>query len=461
MRSRVVVIGGGITGLAAAERVVARLGPGTTTLIESTSRLGGKIATEHVDECVFERGPDCFLASKPAGLALCAQLGLATSVRETNAVLRRSFVKREGRLYPLPEGLTGLVPGRVKPLLSTGILSTAGKLRAAMELMVPRARNDADESVGAFVRRRFGNEAWRWMVEPLLSGIYAGDGDTLSVQATFPQLRETERRHGSILRSLLGTPSAALPARGAFVTLADGMQQLPDTLAERLSSERVLMGVGVTSVARAVNGYTITLAEGDAICATSVIMAVPAHAAASMCRSLDARLARELETIPFVSTATVSLLFDRTDVPNILHGFGYVSPRAEGGDVLACTWTSNKFPSRAPAANVLLRLFVGRAGSDAVVDADDDVLIAIARDEVRRVHSITAAPRLTRVARWPRAMPQYTMGHSGRVARIFALAGEHPGLFLAGASFRGVGIPDCITSAWSAADAAISHLQAS
>ncbi len=461
MRSRVVVIGGGITGLAAAERVVARVGPGTTTLIESTSRLGGKIATEHVDEVVLERGPDCFLASKPAGLALCTQLGLATSVMETNAALRRSFVKREGRLYPLPEGLTGLVPGRVKPLLSSGILSNMGKLRAAMELVVPRARDDADESVGAFVRRRFGNEAWRWIVEPLLSGIYAGDGDTLSVQATFPQLRETERLHGSIMRRLLGTPSAAPSARGAFVTLSEGMQQLPDTLAKRLSSERVLMGVGVTSVSRTVNGYTITLAGGEVIAAASVIMAAPAHAAASMLRPLDQLVARELETIPFVSTATVSLLFERTDVPNILNGFGYVSPRAEGGNVLACTWTSNKFPSRAPAAYVLLRVFIGRAGSDAIVDAEDDALLGIARDELRHVHAITAVPRLTRVARWPRAMPQYTMGHADRVARIFALAAAHPGLFLAGASFRGVGIPDCITSAWSAADAAISHLQAS
>ncbi len=461
MRSRVVVIGGGITGLVAAERVVARIGPGTTTLIESASRLGGKIATEHVGEFVFERGPDCFLASKPAGLALCAQLGLTSSVMETNAALRRSFVKREGRLYPLPEGLTGLVPGRVKPLLSTGILSPVGKLRAAMELVVPRARDNADESVGAFVRRRFGNEAWRWIVEPLLSGIYAGDGDALSVQATFPQLRETERLHGSILRPLLGTPPAAPAARGAFVTLSGGMQQLPDALAERLSSERVLTGVGVTSVARAGDGYTITLADGETISAASVISAVPAHAAAPMLRALDVRVARELEAIPFVSTATVSLLFDRTDVPNILNGFGYVSPRAEGGDVLACTWTSNKFPSRAPATHVLLRVFIGRAGSDAIVDAEDNALVSIARDELRRVHAITTAPRLTRVARWPRAMPQYTMGHTDRVARIFALAAAHPGLFIAGASFRGVGIPDCITSAWSAADAAIAHLQAS
>lgn len=459
VRSRVVVIGGGITGLAAAERIVARMGPGLTTLIDSAPGLGGKIVTEHADGFVLERGPDSFLASKPQGMALCEQLGL--EVIETNAAMRRSFVKRDGRLFPLPEGLTGLVPSRLEPLLSTGILSSRGKLRAAMELLVPRVRGDADESVGAFVRRRFGNEAWRWIVEPLLSGIYAGDGDALSVRATFPQLRETERRHGSILRPLLFTPVSSVAARRGFVSLPGGMQQLSDALASRLTGERVLTGTSVASVAHAARGYTVTLTNGETVTAASVIAAVPAHAAATMLQSIDPNLAEELETIPFVSTATVSLMFARNDVPSLLDGFGYVSPRAEGRTILACTWTSNKFPSRVPGDHVLVRLFIGRAGSDAIVEAADNVLIGIARDELRRMHAITAAPQLVRVARWPRAMPQYTMGHVERVARIFSLASAHPGLFVAGASYRGVGIPDCIASGWSAADAVISHLQAS
>lgn len=459
VRSRVVVIGGGITGLAAAERIVARMGAGSITLIESAPALGGKIVTEHADGFVFERGPDSFLASKPQGIALCEQLGL--EVIETNATMRRSFVKRAGRLFPLPEGLTGLVPSRLKPLLSTGILSRRGKVRAAMELLVPRAHGDGDESVGAFVRRRFGNEAWRWIVEPLLSGIYAGDGDVMSLRATFPQLRETERRHGSILRPLLFTPVSSVAARRGFVSLPGGMQQLSDALASRLAGERVLTGTSVASVAHAARGYIVTLTNGETVTAASVIAAVPAHAAAPMLQSIDPLLAEELETIPFVSTATVSLIFKRSDLSSVLDGFGYVSPRAEGGAVIACTWTSNKFPSRVPAGHVLLRLFIGRAGSDAIVEAVDDALVTIARDELRRVHGITAVPRLVRIARWPRAMPQYTMGHGERVTRILALANAHPGLFVAGASYRGVGIPDCIASGWSAADAVISHLQAS
>jgi oxygen-dependent protoporphyrinogen oxidase len=456
--ARVAVIGGGITGLAAAHRVRERCGPGSVTIIEGSSRLGGKIRTERVDGFVLEGGPDCFLASKPAARELCEQLGLGPHIIETNAALRRSFVKRADRLHPLPDGITGLVPSRLMPLVTTGILSLRGRARAALEPFMPRANGDGDESVASFVRRRFGKEAWEWLVEPLLSGIYAGDGNALSVQATFPQLRETERTYGSILRPMVsarfrtnGHGASAAP-RG-FVTLAGGVQELVDALAAKLAGERVLTGTRVESIARVADGYLLTLGDGSTIAAGSVMMAAPAHEAARLIAPLDEPLARDLGDIPFVSTATVSVAFSASDVPRPLPGFGYVSPRAEGGAIVACTWTSNKFPARVPAGMTLLRFFVGRAGSDVSAAATDDALTALVRDELRRVHGIVAEPRFMRITRWDRALPQYTLGHVERVARIMKGAAERlPRLVVAGASYKGVGIPDCITSGWTAAE---------
>jgi oxygen-dependent protoporphyrinogen oxidase len=460
---RVVVIGGGITGLAAAHKLAEKLGPRSVTLIESSARLGGKISTEHTEGFVLERGPDCFLASKPAATALCETLGLGAHIIGTNPALRRSFVKRGTALHPLPDGITGLVPSRMMPLITTGILSMRGRARAAMEMFVPRLKGDGDESVAAFVRRRFGAEAWQWLVEPLLSGIYAGDGEQLSVHATFPQLRETERRDGSLLKPMLAArfAKASNAAPRGFVTLSGGLQELVDALEDSLAATYVRLDTGIASIAREAGEYRVSLADGSSVNGSSIVFATPAHATATLIESLDVQLATELRAIPFVSTATISVAFDRADVTRTLPGYGYVSPRANGGDIVACTWTSNKFPSRVAADSVLLRFFVGRAGSEVGCDVTDDALAAIVTNELRDVLGITAAPRFIRIARWPNALPQYVMGHTDRVARIFARAATHRGLFLAGASYRGVGIPDCITSAWSAADAAVQLLQAS
>jgi oxygen-dependent protoporphyrinogen oxidase len=462
--SRVVVIGGGITGLAAAHRLVHRLvhtlGSESVTLLESSARLGGKISTSHTDGFVLEGGPDCFLASKPAARELCEQLGLGAQIIGTNPALRRSFVKRGTALHPLPDGITGLVPSRIMPLITTGVLSLRGRARAAMEVFVPRMKGDADESVAAFVRRRFGAEAWSWLVEPLLSGIYAGDGEQLSVRATFPQLRETERRNGSILRPMLAARlSAAAPsAPRGFITLSGGLQALVDALAQSLANADVRLNARIASIAHDGGEYRVSFVDGTSIDASSIVFATPAHATAEMVDTLDPNMAAELRAIPFVSTATISVAFDRGAIARPLPGYGYVSPRANGGDIVACTWTSNKFPSRVPADSTLLRFFVGRAGKEAGANMTDGALLSIVTAELRDVLGISAAPKFTRIARWPNALPQYVMGHTDRVTRIFERAAAHRGLFLAGASFRGVGIPDCISSAWSAADNAAAQL---
>jgi oxygen-dependent protoporphyrinogen oxidase len=457
---QVAVVGGGIAGLAAADRARETLGRDEVLLLEAAGRVGGKIATEHVDGYVVEGGPDCFLAAKPAGVELCRQIGLADRLRPTNAAFRRSFVKRDGHLHELPDGITGLVPSRIAPLLTTRILSPAGRARAALELLVARRKTGSEESVAEFVTRRFGQEAYQWLVEPLLSGIFAGDGEALSLLATFPQLAELEERHRSLLWSMLRARFARRRNGGpppGFVTPAAGLGELVNALEERLDPQAVWLDATVVALRPLPAGYRLETADGRAVESSSVVLALPAFQSAALLQPCDDVLADALRRIPFVSTATVSVAFPGSAVPRPLPGSGYVSPRAEGGSVVACTWTSNKFPERVPQGGVLIRFFLGRAGREEVVRATDDGLRRLVRAELAAVHGITAEPSFWRIFRWPDALPQYTVGHRDRLDRIGIRLGRLPGLFLAGASYRGVGIPDCIASGWQAAGAAVAR----
>lgn len=455
------IVGGGITGLAAAQRLAEAGAP--FLLVEAERRLGGKIATERVDGFVIEGGPDCFLAAKPGGVALARSLGIESRLRGTDPARRRTYVQRRGRLHELPEGITGLVPSRLGPLLTTGILSRTGRLRAGLELLVPRRSGTAEESIAEFVSRRFGREAYDWLVEPLLSGIYAGDGARLSLQATFPQLVELERTRGSLLRAMLrgrASPGTRGGAPTGFVTPAGGLVELVAGVARRLPPHSVRCGKPVMRLSRQGARYRAELADGTTIRAERLIVATPAHAAARLLEGLDADLGGELGGIPFVSTATVSLAYPLSEVPRPLDGYGYVSPRAEGGPVVACTWTSNKFPERVPAGYALIRFFLGRAGDQEIVEAPEEALREIARAELARLFGVTTAPALARVFRWRRSIPQYVVGHGARLERIESLLRRNPGLMLAGASYRGVGIPDCIVSGWAAADTALASVGA-
>lgn len=455
---RVAVVGGGITGLAAALRLSERLGGDGFILLEGDDRLGGKIATERAQGYVIEGGPDCFLASKPGGIALCGALGLEPRLRETNPALRRTYIKRRGRLHELPEGISGLVPSRIGPLLTSGLLSPLGRARAAVEWLVRARRSAGDESIAAFVTRRFGAEAYHWLVEPLLSGIFAGDGTQLSLEATFPHLAQIERDHGSVvgamMRSRARRRGPAHPDPG-FVTTAGGLGEIVEAIAARLPAATRRTNAAVVAIAWTPAGYRLTLASGEELVAENVVLATPAFASAALLRPLAPELAAELEAIPYVSTATVSLAFLSDGVPRPLDGYGYVSPRAEGGPIVACTWTSNKFPDRVPAGGVLIRFFLGRAGREEIVNSDDAALVGVAREELARLFDLRAKPTLTRVFRWHRGMPQYHVGHRARLDRIDRLASRLPGLLLAGSAYRGIGVPACITQGWAAADRAL------
>ena len=459
---RVAVVGGGITGLAAAHRLSTILGTDDVLLLEATDRLGGKITTERTGGYVVEGGPDCFLGIKPAGLELCRRLGIADRIRGTNPNLRRSFVKRAGELHELPDGLTGLVPSRIGPLMTTGILSRFGRVRAACEPLMRRRRAEGDEAIASFVTRRFGREAYDWLVEPLLSGIFAGDGEALSLGATFPQLAETERLHGSVLLPMLRARFRKNGNGGArplgFVTPETGLAEMVEALERQLPGQQVWRGARVAELVALPHGWRLTLEDGRTVDTLAVVCTAPAFVTAKLVAPVDPVLGEALAGIPFVSTATVSVAFPRHAVPQPLTGSGYVSPRMEGGSVVACTWTSNKFPARVPADGVLLRFFLGRAGREEPAFASDDEIRRLVRAELAAVHGITAEPTLWKIHRWPRGLPQYTVGHLDRLAAIDRQIAALPGLLLAGASYRGVGIPDCIKSGWAAADAAAAHV---
>ena len=446
---RAVVVGGGVAGLAASHRLEALLPEVEIALVEQGDGLGGKIATERADGFVIEAAADSFLSRKPRGIGLCEELGLTGELVGRRPEHERTFVRRGGDLHPLPTGLTGMIPTNLDALSESALLSPEGRARLAAEVDVP-VGGDGDESIASFVSRRLGREAYEAFVEPLMTGIYGGDGEQLSLEATFPQLRALELEHGSLIEGL----SAQAPGSRAhppFVTLSPGMDALVVALRSRLERTRVATGSGVREVSHEGEGYRVELEGGEALLADAVVVAAPAFAAAEMLSSLDEALAAAHAEIPYASSVIVTFGFREEDVSHPLDGYGYVVPRVEGTDVLACTWTSRKWEGRAPEGALLVRVFAGRfGGRDLTLDPDEE-LVKVARDELSLL-GVDATPILTRVRRWPRGMPQYVLGHTGRLARIEAALDEHPGLAVAGAAYRGVGIPDCIRSGEEAAE---------
>jgi oxygen-dependent protoporphyrinogen oxidase len=451
---RVVVVGGGIAGLAAARRLESTARDVDVVLVESDDVLGGKIRTERVDGFVIEAAPDSFLSRKERGVGLCEELGLGDQLIGRKPENHRSFVRRGRDLHQLPEGLTGMIPTNLDALERSALLTDEGKARFVAEVAVPAASNEDDESVASFVTRRFGREAYDGLVEPLMTGIYGGDGELLSLRATFPQLRALELEHGSLLRSL-PTQSVAVD-RPPFVSLGGGMDTLVTALVARLGRTRLLLGRPVARVSACVGGYDVELEGAETIRADGVVVATPAFVTAALLEELDADLAAAHAEVPYASSVVVTLAFSAGDVTG-LAGYGYVIPRAESLDTLACTWTSQKWDGRAPDGALLVRIYAGRfGGRDLTLDSDDD-LVALALEELALV-GVTADPALIRVQRWPLGMPQYVLGHLERLERIDGALAEHPGLAVAGAAYRGVGIPDCIRSGETAAESVVRAL---
>jgi oxygen-dependent protoporphyrinogen oxidase len=377
---RIAVVGGGVAGLAAARRLESLLPEAEVVLLERDTRLGGKILTERVGGFVVEGGPDSFLSRKERGAGLCEELGLGAELVGRRPENARTYVRREGQLHPLPAGLSGTIPTDLDALEDTSLLSPEGRRRLAAEPDLPPAPPGGDESIAAFVTRRLGKEAYEVLVEPLMTGIYAGDGDRLSLQATFPGLRALELEHGSLLRGLQAQSPGQGSGRPPFVALRPGMDVLVTALANGLRRTAIRSQVTVDSIEGRSGGYLVLVEGGEALEADGVVLAIPAFAAAELLASLDAGIAADHAEIPYAPSALVSLGYRLEDVLHPLDGYGYVVPRVEGSDVLACTWTSSKWVGRAPEGSALIRVYAGRVGGRDVGAEPDEELVALARD---------------------------------------------------------------------------------
>lgn len=435
----VVIVGGGIAGLAAAWELQKR---GMQPLVlEAAPRPGGVIFTDRFDGWTIDAGPDSLLVQKPAAVSLCRELGIADRLHPTLPP-RTAYVLRDGRLHPLLEGSAFGFPIRLTPLITSGLFSWSGKLRMTLEAIVPRRNTADDESLASFVRRRFGDEAAQYLAEPLLAGIHAGDVERLSINALFPRLVAVEREHGSIMRGFRALHVKPSP-QGAFVSLPGGAMELVETLAASLAPGTIQLSSRASDLRRA-GGFVIDTPRG-LVQARTVILAVPAYAAAGLLRSVDTTLAGLCEQIAYASTATVAFGYRREQVRHPLNGSGFVVPRVEQNPLLASTWVTSKWPGRAPDGHVLLRAFLGGGRDPHRLDRSDTELIDTARDALTELLDISGEPVFPpRLYRWTRQSPQFEVGHLEKVAAIEQRLASTPGLFVTGSGFRAIGIPDCI-----------------
>ncbi len=459
--SHIVIIGGGIAGLSAAYYATKKIPNAQITLIESSNRWGGKITTDRATfddgQFIIEGGPDTFLATKPYATALCKELGLGERLRGTNPNQKNTYVLHRNKLELLPDGLAMMIPTNVQAILKSHLVSWFGKARMGLDFVQPAKAVNGDESLGMFVSRRLGREAYENLIEPLMSGIYAGDGDALSLASTFPYLRDIEIKYGSLARGALqmrkqSNGKSVQGSRSAFLTPITGLAEIVEALVTFLEANNVdlRLNTSVSRISNIASRYLVELGNGSSLNSDSVILATPAFVSGTLLASFDPMLASDLQSIPYASTATVSLAYRQSDLPRPLDGYGYVIPRREGRKALACTWTSAKFPHRAPEGYALIRVFVGRVGQDIPWNEND--LLALAKEELNLTLNITAEPIISRVFMWDKAMPQYNLGHPELLKRIDIELENHPGLALAGNGYRGIGIPDCIHSGELAAE---------
>lgn len=450
----IIVIGAGITGLSAAYELAARRVP--FLLLESSSRAGGLIRTEHAGGFVLDAGPDSMLAQKPAALALCDELGLGPRVLRMTPP-RAAFVLKHGRLHRLPSPSVLGIPTTAAAIARYDLLPWAARARLALEPLVPR-RAAADESVASFFRRRFGAATVHLVAEPLLGGIHAGDIERLSMPSLFPRLIDAERRPGKVLRNVgLAAPA---DADGPFRSLRGGMGELVLALLARLPAGSVRLDAPVVGLQRQDAGWRAIEGSGATHDARAIVLAAPAHAAVHLLEPLDADAARVCRGVPYASTASVALGWRRDDVPHPLLGSGFVVARQHNAlRMTACTWVSSKWEDRAPPGHALLRVFLGGAHDPDAADLPDEQLIAIAGRELSHVLGITAAPVLARAYRWKNAGAQHEVGHAADMTGLAARLSRLGGLFAAGSGFESVGIPDCVANGRAVAAAAADYVR--
>ncbi len=460
MTKKVVILGGGISGLAAAHRLLELSDqekiPLEITLLDAATRLGGVIETVTRDGFQMESGPDMFITERPEALNLSRRLNLEPELLPVTEGHAQSCVLYRGKLRPIPRGFYLIASGQPALLWALPFIGPLGKARMLLEPWVPVRRQDGDESVGHFIRRRFGSEALKRIGQPMIGGIYTADPDKLSLQATFPKFLEMEREHRSVIRALAKNKTVAAasgPRYQLFTTYRKGMRTLIDALQSKISGRvRILTGRRASEIVPHAGGWKIRCdgfpdAEADA-----VLLALPARQAARLLQKADAVLGREVGGIESESVATIHFAYRKADVPGLQSGAGFVVPLAEGGNLVGATLTHQKFAGRAPEDCVLIRAFAGGFGRGKVLELSDEALVETVKHELERICTIKARPVFTSVKRYPEAMPQYAVGHTERVDRIRKRSACLQGIFLTGNYLRGVGIPDCVHESEDCAD---------
>jgi protoporphyrinogen/coproporphyrinogen III oxidase len=436
-----IIVGGGIAGLATAYEL-SRHGA-SFVVLERAARAGGVIFSEEVDGYTIDGGPDALLTQKPEGIRLCEEIGLRDRLISTQPP-RLAYIQRGGRLHALPAASVLGIPTRIGPFARSGLFSWAGKLRMGAELFVPRRRDEADESIGAFIGRRFGAEAKTYLAEPLLAGIHSGEVDRLSMRALFPRLAKAESVHGSVIRAFRSTPEPRTTnPDGVFRSLPGGLSEMVRALVGAIGPARVRLNTGVGAITGA-GPFVVQTSTGEAFDARAVVLATPAYVTSALTRDRDDELGRLTGEIPYASAGTVALAFRRSAIAHPLNGSGFVVPRVERTGILAASWLSSKWAHRAPEGRVLLRTFIGGARDPDALAQSDESLIERSLAALTPVLDIRGEPLLARVYRFDRGNAQHEVGHLVRMAAIDRALARHPGLYVTGSGFRGVGIPDCV-----------------
>ncbi|MDN3015146.1 protoporphyrinogen oxidase [Paenibacillus sp. BSR1-1] len=466
-KQKVVIIGGGIAGLTSAfylqKAAKEQSLPIEIILVEASHRLGGKLQTVVRDGFTIERGPDSFLARKTSMIRLAKEVGMDDQLVHNST--GKSYVLVNERLHSMPGGSIMGIPTEIGPFITSALFSLPGKLRAAADFVLPRSESGKDQSLGEFFRRRLGDEVVENLIEPLLSGIYAGDIDQLSLMSTFPQFYEVEQKYRSLILGMKKStpaqpkkPVSTEKPKGAFLTFVSGLQSFAEAIEANLDPASILKGHRVDKIMKTDNQYEIYLNNGETIYADCIIAATP-HQVTQMMFS-QYSFFEPFKSVPSTSVATVALAFPEEAVKQDIDGTGFVVSRNGDYSITACTWTHKKWAHSTPKGKVLLRCYVGRAGDETIVDLSDDQITKIVLDDLNKTMKITMKPDFAIVSRWKNSMPQYTVGHKQRLETILAHVKEElPGVFLAGASYGGVGVPDCIDQGEAAVKSVLEYLK--
>jgi oxygen-dependent protoporphyrinogen oxidase len=467
---KIVIIGGGIAGLAAAVHLKAGAKSHDRSveilLLEKNNRIGGKILTERHDQFLVEGGPDSFLPEKVWSVNLAKHLGLEPEMLPSNDAFKGTFIYSQKNLHSLPEGVMLMVPTSFWPMAKSSLISWPGKIRMGMELFIPRRAATGDESLASFVTRRLGRECLEKIAEPLVAGIHTSNPDNMSVLATFPRFVQMEQKSGSLILGMIAAmkkrphatlsgppPKPGQPRMTYFMSFKNGMGTLSQACADYIGKDSIRLGAIAREIEPREKGYTVVLENGERLEADHVILASPAYDSARMIQGFDEGLAAQMNRIEWSSSATVSIAFRKIDVKVPLKGFGFIVPRVEGRRINATTNSSIKWSFRAPDDMIMIRAFVGGGHHEELVhELDDTGMVRMVLEEFDEILGLKAHPQFSKVYRWYKGMPKYTVGHLDRMSVLDRTVSTHPGLHLIGCSYKGIGIGDCVHEAQIAAE---------